>query len=567
MGKRSMTGNQILSWLNSIIWHPWVIWILLAVGVLFTLATKGCQFRSLSHGVKILFQKDSQKKTPGSINHFQTLSAALSATVGVGNIGGTALAIATGGPGALFWMWVVGFLGMSLKTMEVTLSMMYRKTVGEETFGGPMWVADRGLRQLSPSLGPFAKSLAGIFCATLLIATFTGGLFFQAWNASNVTRQFFGIPAIWVGVVLAFLVGLVILGGIKRIGTVASKIVPLMCGIYILAGLYTILTNVGQVPQLFGTIFTSAFSATEANGAFLGGTMGAVFAIGMRQAFFSNEAGQGSSPIIHSAAKTDEPAREGLVAGLEPFIDTIFVCTLTGLVILISGVWNRPADYELATTPIVSQNKDLANTWFIEDSELPIRDDRSWRVGDGLFLTASVMQQGSQEPSLQQAPGTVAEIDGDLKIQWQPVQSATQPKLDGRAVFESYDGASLTALAFDNIQPGLGRWLVTLATWLFGLSTMISWSYYGEQGVRYLFGERGIFPFRIVFCIAIVLSCSGLIQNRAELTNLANLGTGVMLWVNIPITLLFARQAIRQYQKYLLKQNTKREAAESNQNE
>lgn len=545
--------NQTLDSLNSVIWHSWVILGLLLVGLLFTIWTRFAQFRSLTHGIAVVLGRYDKHDDPGAISHFQALSAALSATVGTGNIGGTALAIAIGGPGALFWMWMVGMLGMVLKTMEVTLSMIYRTTDGTSIQGGPMWVVDRGLKENAPWLLPAGKAIAATFCVTLLIATFTGGLFFQAWNASNVTQQFFGVPALLVGVILAVIVGLVILGGIQRIGSVASRIVPFMCGIYLLSGIYVVILNAAAVPDLIQLIFQSAFSTSQAQGAFLGGTMGAVFSIGMQQAFFSNEAGQGSSPIVHAAAKTDEPAREGIVAGLEPFIDTIVVCTLTGLVILLSGVWNRDVDYAFAQVPTI---KRVDDTWQIDDTPVPTRTEGQWIVGNAVTCTVSVTNSVSHESILQSVPGTVVQGPNEQLIQWQPFESDGQPTMDSTGIYETYAGASLTALAFDRAQPGLGSWLVTLATWLFGISTMISWSYYGQQGVQYLFGARAITTYRILFCLAIVFSCSGIIQSQTELTHLANLGTGVMLWVNVPITLLFARRAIREYREYFARIKT-----------
>lgn len=540
--------NQVLSAINGIIWHQWVILGLLVVGVVYTLWTRFCQFRSLTHGLAVVTGRYDDHSDPGAISHFQALSAALSATVGVGNIGGTALAIAIGGPGALLWMWVVGLLGMGLKTVEVTLSLMHRQMEERGTVrGGPMWVLEQSTKETTGILKPLAKALACMFCVTLLIATFTGGLFFQAWNASNVTQQFFGVPAFGVGIVLTLVVGLVILGGIKRIGTVASRIVPFMCGVYLVAGIYVLLIQASEIPGLFGLIFSSAFSTTDSQGAFAGGTMGAVFSIGMQQAFFSNEAGQGSSPIVHSAAKTDEPVREGTVAGLEPFIDTIVVCTLTGLVILSSGVWNRDADFQLDRVPTVQTPGDA---WVFESSSLPERDDRAWLAGDRVVCMAQVRPTESGASRWIQAPGIVVEADGQLRIDWQPIASVSPPVIRDTGIYESYAGAALTALAFDSVQPGLGRWLVTLATWLFGISTMISWNYYGEQGVLYLFGNRGILPYRLLFCAAILVSCAGIVRSQAELTNLANLGTGVMLWVNMPITLLFASRVMAQYRDY-----------------
>lgn len=556
--------NQWLTFANGIIWHQAVIIAVLAIGLFYTYWTKFSQFRSVTHGLLVVLGKYDKDSEPGAITHFQALSTALSATVGVGNIGGTALAIAIGGPGALFWMWAVGLLGMVLKTVEVTIALVYRKVEGQTVSGGAMWVIEQNLEHNPEQRDTYGKQLvyffgkfvACLFCLTLLIATFTGGLFFQAWNASNVTQQFFGIPSTVVGLVLMTIVGSVILGGIQRIGLVASKIVPFMCGAYLLAGIYVVFIHINSVPEIIFLVFKSAFSTSQSQGAFLGGTMGAVFSIGMRQAFFSNEAGQGSSPIVHAATRTKEPAREGLVAGLEPFIDTIVVCTLTGMVILLTGVWNRDADFQMDSLPTITKE---ATEWRVEDTLLSslktqIGDDSVsiLKSGDRLVATLNVIVENtppSQIENLIPLNGVV--VGGQTKsIQWQPFSGEGTPTFHNSGVFRVYDGASLTAFAFESTQPGLGMWLVTLATWLFGISTMISWSYYGEQGIRYLFADRFVTAYRLIFCVAIFLSCSGLVQSRSELTNLVNFGTGVMLWVNIPITLFFSRKAIATIHDY-----------------
>lgn len=544
------TFNQVLTAVNGVIWHSSVIFILLVVGILFTIWTKLGQWKSLSHGMRIIRGDFDSDQGQGTITHFQALSAALSATVGVGNIGGTALAISMGGPGALFWMWIVGILGMALKTVEVTVTMIFRKTSPDGSVqGGPMWVVANGLAEVAPKYKRLGGMLAGLFCVTLLIATFTGGLFFQAWNAANITQQFFGVPTWVVGIVLMSIVGAVIIGGIKRIGSVAGRVVPLMCAIYLCAAVYAILINFSQLPVLIGDIFTSAFSASSAQGAFTGGTFGAIFSIGMQRAFFSSEAGQGSSPIAHSAVKTDTPVREGIVAGLEPFIDTIIVCTLTGLVILLSGVWSREPDLQWKVVPsIQSEEVDAHGGWKLSQSELPPRPDRQWMVSDQVFCLVDATE--GKVSMTQQVTGSVNIVDGVPIAEWQLIQSGVRPELRTEGLYIAYDGAALAAVAFDQAHDGLGKWLVTIATWLFGISTMIAWSYYGEQGVTFMFGQNAVKPYRVIFCLVIFISCVRLAQGRAELTNLSNLGTGVMLWVNIPITLIFASTAMKQYHQY-----------------
>src|SRR5690606_26587832 len=235
----------------------------------FTIWSGFSQYLSLTHGTAVIRGKYDDKTDPGAINHFQALSAALSATVGLGNIAGVAVAVALGGPGAVFWMWIVGVAGMALKLTEVTQAMLFRSTEDPENpHGGPMWVAERGFAKWG--MKPVGTVIATIFVVTLLISTITGGNMFQAWAVADVTHTYFAVPGIATGIVLALLVGAVIIGGIKRIGAVAGRLVPFMCGLYLLAALYVVAMNIGEVPRLLVLIVTEAFRPTEASGAFLG---------------------------------------------------------------------------------------------------------------------------------------------------------------------------------------------------------------------------------------------------------------------------------------------------------
>lgn len=555
--------NDWLTAFNAVLWHDSVLYIVLAVGLLFTVWSGFCQYHALTHGVRVLRGDFNEPGAPGAISPFQALAAALSATVGLGNISGVAIAITLGGPGAVFWMWIVGLAGMALKTIEVTLSMLYRRTDNQdEPSGGPMWVAYEGLAQRSERLRPFGRALGVLFCVTLLISTITGGNMFQAWNVGVVTEESFGVPQQIVGVVLALLVGLVILGGIKRIGAVAGALVPAMCCLYLAAALYVLAVHIGDIPGLLRLIVASAFSPAEATGAFVGGTSAAAFLWGMKRALFSSEAGQGTSPIAHCAARTSEPVREGVVAGLEPFIDTLVVCTLTSLVVLASGAWNRGGEATLLAPPAVVEIEH--GSWDMADTPLPEKHPEAlaiassaWRPGDAVFMLA---RYGAVDPStggdLQRIRGVVVPGAGDrLHVDWAPVGSLTAPltsapALVGLDVYKDYVGAALTSHAFDRVAPGLGKWLVAVASWLFAVSTMISYSYYGEQGMIYIAGRRSVVPYKIFYCAAILVACGGWISTEAELDNISAVGTGVMLWVNIPITLLFAGVTMRAYRGY-----------------
>ncbi len=544
--------NAIIAVITGFLFQDAFLFVMLGTGILFTLWSGFCQFRAITHGTAVLRGLYDDKSDPGAINHFQALSAALSATVGLGNIGGVALAVALGGPGAVFWMWMVGVLGMSIKLTEVTLSMLYRNTDNPDNpHGGPMWVVSKGLAELNPRWTVAGKIIGWIFCITLLAYTITGGVMFQAWNVGAITQTYFHIPSWITGMVLAVLVGMVIIGGIKRIGAVASRLVPFMVVLYLLGGCYVLALNWESIPGLFKLIFVSAFNPQQASGAFIGGTVGYAIMIGMRRALFSSEAGAGSSPIAHSAAKTDEPVREGVVGGLEPFIDTIVVCTFTAMVILSSGLWQRGAEAEYQQSPAVVEVG--AGLWSLESSNAPEKVDvDDWRDGEKVFVILNGEKNPDTGNSLHRLNGRlVQQEDGTMLIEYSQVAMVSKPALQDKGIYATYPGATLTAKAFDSALPGLGKWLVTLASWLFAISTMISWSYYGEQGVVYMSSERWVPAYRYILCLLVVVATMGFIETPQDLDNFSALGNGLMLWANIPITLFFGYKAMAAYKNYI----------------
>ena len=543
--------DSFLVTLNSIIWHDSVLFLLLGTGVLFTVWSGFCQYRALTHGFHVIRGVYDAPDDPGAINHFQALSAALSATVGLGNIGGVALAIALGGPGAVFWMWVVGFFGMAIKLTEVTLSMLYRNTDDPDNpHGGPMWVVSKALANRSPKLAGLGKAIGILFCITALISTATGGNMFQAWNVGVITEEYFGVPSIVTGIALSIIIAMVIIGGIKRIGRVAGALVPIMLIMYIVAGLYVLAINFAEIPGMFALILTAAFSPTEATGAFIGGTMGYAFLFGMKRALFSNEAGQGTSPMAHSAAKTDEPVREGIVAGLEPFIDTIVVCTITALVILSTGIWNRSAEATLpSSTSLVAAGD---SGWTIPDTPAPERTNGGWQDGESVYVIVRAHPNPQSGNELHKLDGIIVVPDfGVATITWGTIATDTKPELAGPGIYASYVGATLTAKAFDTVVPGLGKWLVTLAVWLFAISTCISWSYYGEQSAVFLAGDKAVMPYKLIFCSLTIVATMGFMKTDAQLDNLTGIGTGVMLLVNVPIMWMLGGQAMLAYKDYV----------------
>lgn len=318
---------------------PWVILWLGLGAVILTFYFKFINIRAFGLAIRTVKGKYSKKDDPGQITHFQALASALSGTVGLGNIGGVAVAISLGGPGAVFWMILIGFFSMSTKFAECTLGVKYRKIDEDGTVrGGPMYYLEKGLGERG--MGGFGKVLAIIAAITFIFGAFGAGNMYQSNQSCaliyDVVLQQETNDGKWIfGVIMAILVGSVIIGGIKRVAAVTSKLVPSMCIIYLLGGLIVLLSNISSLPAAFGTIVSEAFAPKSA---MVGGIIG-VFVQGMRRATFSNEAGLGSAPVAHSAVKTSKPASEGLVAILEPFVDTIIVCTMTALVIVSTGVY------------------------------------------------------------------------------------------------------------------------------------------------------------------------------------------------------------------------------------
>lgn len=371
----------------------------------------------------------------GEVSHFQALATAVSGTVGLGNIAGVAVAIALGGPGATFWMIVCGLIGMSTKFVECTLGVKYRDVDADGTVhGGPMYYMSKGLKERGfAGIGKFLGVLFAILCVG---ASFGGGNAFQSNQATVQITSMLGLEGgsmgFIIGIILAVLVGIVIIGGIKRIASITEKIVPFMAGIYVLAALVIIFANFSDIGTAFGLIFEGAFTPMAG----LGGLVG-VLIVGFQRAAFSNEAGAGSAAIAHSAVKTKYPASEGVVALLEPFIDTVVICTMTALVIIFFNI-------------------------------------------DGGNMQ-SVFAYGGDGAS-----NVILNSDGS-----------------------AIGGVDLTSMAFDSVIPGFS-YILTIAIVLFAFSTMISWSYYGLQSWKYLFGKgkTADTAYKILFLLFIVIGAA-----------------------------------------------------------
>lgn len=328
--------NNVISQINAFVWGPPMLGMLGVTGLLLTLGLVFMPWRKVGYGFKLLFAKDDAGGE-GEVKPFNALMTALSATVGTGNIAGVATAIALGGPGAIFYMWVIALFGMATKYAEAVCAVTYREVDSSGKYvGGPMYYLSRGVGEFAPGLG---KSLGFLFAVFGAIAAFGIGNAVQVNSMAAVLNNSFNVPTYMTGIVVAVLVGFVILGGIKRIGDVAGKLVPTMIVLYVGASLVIILINIAEVPAAIGLIFKYAFEPAAAAGGFAGAAVAAAIRFGVARGVFSNEAGLGSAAIAHAAAKTDNPVRQGIIAMLGTFIDTIIVCTMTALVILTSGAW------------------------------------------------------------------------------------------------------------------------------------------------------------------------------------------------------------------------------------
>jgi AGCS family alanine or glycine:cation symporter len=492
---------QIDHYLGGSAWFPY---LLLGTGVFFTLYLKFPQLRFFRHAVRIVTGKYEKDTMKGDTSHFQALTTALSGTVGTGNIGGVGLAIYIGGPAALFWMWATAFLGMTTKFVECTLSHKYRE-VDEKGLiaGGPMYFMEKRLKM---------KWLAVIFAIATIICAFGTGNMPQINNIATSVDATFGVPAWITGGVLAVILAVIIIGGIKRIAKVTEKIVPFMAIVYIIGALAVIAFNYENILPSFKMIFSDVFTGSAATGGFLGSTFAFAFTKGVGRGLYSNEAGQGSAAIAHSAARADEPVSEGMVAILEPFIDTLVICTITGLTILASGVWTEKIDNEFqrADMEIVAGVYSEDDTADVEQlaAHLNAEEEGAVKPFEGRLLVEGGRLASGQELTVIHARSVAEDVvfskggqpvDGELEVAGGQLTDA-EVVVRGRSLVHS---AVLTAEAFKRGFFGsYGQFIVSVGLLLFAFSTVISWSYYGDRALTYLLGAKAVLPYRVLYVIA-----------------------------------------------------------------
>ncbi len=443
--------ENILNQISSYIWGPVMLALLLGIGVYLTFGLKFFTFRRVFFAIQVLWQSRRSDRA-GDITPFQALMTALSATIGTGNIAGVATAIALGGPGAIFWMWLTALFGMATKYAEALLAIEYRETnkLGQH-IGGPMYYIKNGL----PAKWAWLATAFAFFGA---FAAFGIGNMVQANSVADAVKTLFHIPTLYTAIALTLLSAVVIFGGIHRIAEVAAKLVPVMAISYVICALWVIISHFQEIPQALALIIHSAFSKTAAVGGFTGAAVWAAIRYGVARGIFSNEAGLGSAPIAHAAAKTNNPVQQGMIAMLGTFIDTIIVCTMTALVIILSGAWSSGAN-----------------------------------------------------------------------------------------------GAALSTMAFENSLPGIGSYVVVLGLVVFAFTTILGWSYYGERCAEYLFGSKVIWPYRVLWLIAIPV---GAMSKLTLVWLVADILNGMMAIPNLIALALLSPVIFRMTVKYLNSEKT-----------
>ena len=525
----------------------WFVPLLLGTGIFFTFYLRFPQVRYFGFALKVVRGKFDRKDDQGDTSHFQALTTALSGTVGTGNIAGVAFAIHLGGPAALFWMLATAMVGMTTKFVEVTLSHKYRERISDGSMsGGPMYFMKNADFFL------FGKKIdmrwVGImFAFATVLSSFGTGSLPQINSISNSMFSSFGIDKMLTGGVLAILLGVVIIGGIKRIASITEKLVPFMAVVYIIGAFSVIVLNYQNIIPSFISIFSEVFSGSAAVGGFLGASISFAISRGVNRGLYSNEAGQGSAPIAHASAKTNEPVSEGLVAILEPFIDTIIICTITGLVLLSSGVWNEKhqnlfakADLEVLDRVYYEEvDEDVESLFnYLNGNSSIDKYSGSLNVKSGSIsedLTLIHARSIAEDVLIYNSSGDI--YSGDLNVVNGKIQENVS--VEGKSLVHS---APLTAIAFDRgLFGSYGNYIVSIGLLLFAFSTAISWSYYGDRAMTFLFGGGSVVYYRIIYVIGFFIA------SFADTTVIWNVSLITIALMTVPnlIGLLWLRKEVK----------------------
>ena len=491
----------------------WFPALLIGTGIFFTIYLGFPQFKYFNSALKIVSGKTNNAESDGETTGFQALTTAMSGAVGTGNIGGVALAIWTGGPAAIFWMWITAIFGMTTKYVEVTLGHKYRTKLSDGSIsGGPMYYIEQGLNM---------KWVAILFAFLMMITAIGSGNMPQINNIALVMNTEFAVPKLFTGLFLGALLWIIIIGGIKRIASVASKIIPIMGLIYFGGALIILVENYQNVIPSFNAIFAQVFTGSAAMGGFLGASFAMSLKYGVARGLYSNEAGQGSSPIAHASSK-NKSIDQGVVSILEPFIDTIVVCSVTALVILSSGVWTQKFDTNFSKTDMVvlegiySDEKTIDGSYlypdhineltnYVQSVDSNVKEFSGLlEIEDGKLISNNVTVIHSRSIA---EDITISNTNNGLfsgKVNVLNGKVTDQVSISGKSLVSS---AELTAKAFSQgILGQYGGKLVAIALLLFAFSTSITWCYYGDRSTAYIFGEKGVVWYRNFYVLCFVLA-------------------------------------------------------------
>ena len=528
----------------------WFPALLIGTGIFFTFYLGFPQFKFFGNGWRIVSGKYDKSESKGETTPFEALTTAMSGAVGTGNIGGVALAIWTGGPAAIFWMWITAIFGMTTKFVEVTLAHKYRTTLSDGSIsGGPMYYIEQGLNM---------KWVAILFSLLMMITAIGSGNMPQINNIALVMHTEFAVPKLFTGLFLGALLWIIIIGGIQRIASVASKIIPIMGIIYFGGALIVLAENYQNIIPSFNAIFAQVFTGSAAVGGFLGASFAMSLKYGVARGLYSNEAGQGSSPIAHASSKTEKSVEQGMVSILEPFIDTIVVCSITALVILSSGVWTQKFDTTFSKTDMVilegvysdEKNDDGSYAYpdhineltkYVQSMDSDVNEfSGSLSVQDGKLISneMTVIHSRSIAEDIVISSADAELFSGILNVNNGKISE--QVIIEGKSLVSS---AELTAKAFSQgILGDFGGKLVAVALLLFAFSTAIAWCYYGDRSTAYIFGERGVIWYRNFYVLCFIAAAV------IDTTVVWNIAYVVVALVSIPnlIALFVLRKEMRE---------------------
>jgi len=533
----------------------WFPAFLIGTGIFFTAYLGFPQFRFFAHGWRIVTGKYAKEDAEGETTPFEALTTAMSGAVGTGNIGGVALAIWIGGPAAIFWMWITAIFGMTTKFVEVTMAHKYRTTLSDGSIsGGPMYYIEKS----------FNKRWAGVlFAALMMICAIGSGNMPQINNIASVLDSTFSIPKLITGLVLGVMLWMIIAGGIKRIAKIASKLVPIMAVIYFGGALVVVAENYQNIIPSFHSIFSQVFSGSAAAGGFLGASFAMSLKLGVARGLYSNEAGQGSSPIAHASAKAEHSVEQGMVSILEPFIDTIVVCSVTALVILSSGAWTQKYDntFERSSMAIFAGSYAEGNSKDVEELGKYILDARNFT---------------SDTTNVENFTGSLDLIDGQMQKQnvtvfhnnsiaedvvfyqgREPVSGLLEisdgkiadssVRVEGKSLIHS---AELTSKAFGSGVLGIyGEYIVAIGLLLFAFSTAIAWSYYGDRSTAYIFGEGAVPWYRMIYVVCFIAAA---IVDTTVIWNIAYVVVALVTIPNLIALFVLRKEMKEQVDSYVM---------------